>query len=163
MHKYSQIKSSERRVLVFQAQTPPVYGRNVHFLFSLQQAEDILTDVSIMPVPLSPLHIEGIAEWRSQILPVLSLETSLGLEFASSINGQRMAVIRTKPEHENQPGHNRVMVRMAVPIQMLSLPVECAPASNDGPGNRSFTRGVYEWQDGWLIVVQLEKILWQKI
>ena len=160
MRLQNQISSTEPRVLIFPAQTPQLSGRPVHFLFSLKQADDILTDASVMPVPLAPPHIEGIAQWREQILPVVSLELCLGLEFSDAFNTRRLAVVRTPQKNKNQMTCCRIMVRMAAPIQMLPLPTDCSPVSNQWPATRQFIRGVYEWKNGWLIVVQMENVLW---
>ncbi len=161
MQVNTNLKTSEQRVLVFPAQTPMLRGRQVHFLFSLRQADDVLADISVMPVPLSPSYIEGVAAWRSDFLPVISLEKGVGLEFVDSGLETRLAVIRTLPQPGDQNQENRIMVRMAAPIQMLPLPIECAPAANEWPAERNLTRGIYEWKDGWLVVAQLEKILWR--
>ncbi len=155
----SKMPSTEDRVLIFPAQTPLFSDRQVHFLFSLRQTEDILTDVAVMPVPLAPPYIEGIAKWRDQIMPVVSLELCLGLELIDFGKVRRLAVVRTPQRHKNQLTCCRVMVRMAAPIQMLPLPTECSPVSNGWPTGRHLTRGVYEWKNGWLIVVHMERVL----
>lgn len=163
MQIHSKTTSSEHRVLVFPAQTPMLSGRPVHFLFSLRQADDILTDAAVMPVPLSPPYIEGIAEWRGQIMPVISLEACLGLEPLESLAETRLAVVRTPQKHETQVAHYRIMVRMAAPIQMLPLPIECTPVSKGWPADRHLTKGVYEWKNGWLVVAHMENIVQGKL
>lgn len=159
MRIQSKMPSTEDQVLIFPAQTPLFRDRQVHFLFSLRQTDDILTDVSVMPVPFSPPYIEGIAEWRDLIMPVVSLELCLGLELIDSSKVRRSAVVRTPQRHKNRLTCCRVMVRMAAPIQMLPLPAECNPVSTEWPVGRHLTRGVYEWKNGWLIVVHMEKVL----
>lgn len=37
-------------------------------------------DTPVQPVPFSPQYIAGVAEWRDQVLPVISLEACLGME-----------------------------------------------------------------------------------
>jgi len=72
--------TKKQRVLIFPAQTPKVLDRQVYFLFSLVQMEDVIMDAAVHPVPFSPPYIEGVAEWRDHVVPVLSLEECLGLK-----------------------------------------------------------------------------------
>ena len=138
MQDTNQIATSEKRVLIFSAQTPRVSNRQIYFLFSQHQMEDILMDTAVQSVPLSATYIEGVAEWRNQVLPVISLEACLGMELSNSPKTQRL---------------------MAVPIRMLTLPIECSPVSDEWIPEKIFTKAVYEWEDGFLVVADMKNIL----
>jgi len=159
MWNTNQIATSEQRVLIFSALTPRVSNRQIYFLFSQHQMEDILMDTSVQSVPLSPSYIEGVAEWRNQVLPVISLEACLGMESLNSPKIQRLMVVRALKNEAAPMGIYRIMLRIVPPVRMLTLPIECSPVSNGWIPENFFTKGVYEWEDGFLVVAHLKNIL----
>lgn len=159
MHKNSYIGASEQRVLIFQAQTPKVSDRHVYFLFSLRQMEDILMDAVIQPVPFSPSHLAGVAEWQDLVVPVISLEQCLGLDTIRPRQIRRLLVVRTTKEGAAQTPAQRSMLKAVPPIRMVTLPIECIPVPAEWIPEKRLVRGVYEWQKGYLVVVHMGKIL----
>lgn len=159
MRNTNQIETSEQRVLIFSAQTPRVSNRQIYFLFSQHQMEDILMDTSVQSVPLSPSYIEGVAEWRKQVLPVISLEACLGMESLNAQKVQRLMVVRALKNEAAPMGIYRIMLRIVPPIRMLTLPIECSPVSDGWIPENFFTKGVYEWEDGFLVVAHMKNIL----
>ena len=159
MRNTSQVDTSEQRVLIFSAQTPWVSNKQIYFLFSQHQVEDILMDTSVQSVPFCPGHIEGLAEWHNQALPVISLEACLGLEFLNSPKIQRLLVVRALKNETAPRDFYRVMIRMVPPIQMLTLPIECSPVSEKWIPEKFFSMGVYEWEDKFLVVANMKNIL----
>ena len=159
MHKNSYIGASEQRVLIFQAQTPKVSDRYVYFLFSLRQMEDILMDAVIQPVPFSPSHLAGVAEWQDLVVPVISLEQCLGLDTIRPRQIQRLLGVRTTKEGATQTPAQRSILKAVPPIQMVTLPIECMPVPAEWIPEKRLVRGVYEWQKGYLVVVHMGKIL----
>jgi chemotaxis signal transduction protein len=151
--------ASPGRVLIFPAQVPKVADREVHFLFSLRQMEDILLDAAVRPVPFSPAYVEGIARWRDLVLPVVSLEKCLGLSSSDSGGHQRLMVVRAPQKAAAQPGADRIMLRVVPPIRMLTLPIDCSPVAGRWVSEPNLTRAVYEWQNGYLVVANLKHIL----
>ena len=149
----------EQRVLIFSAQTPRVSNRQIYFLFSQHQMEDILMDTSVRPVPFSPFYIDGIAEWHNQVLPVISLEACLGMESLNSSKVQRLMVVRALKNEAAPMGIDRTMLRVVPPIRMLTLPIECSPVADGWIPENSFSRGVYEWEDGFLVVAHMKNII----
>jgi len=53
----------------------------------------------------------------------------------------------------------RVMLRIVPPIRMLTLPIECSPVSDEWIPKNFFTKGVYEWEDGILVVAHMKNIV----
>ena len=154
-----QIATSEQRVLIFSALTPRVSNRQIYFLFSQHQMEDILMDTAVQPVPLSPSYIEGVAAWRNQVLPVISLEACLGMESLNSSKIQRLMVVRALKDEAAPMGIYRIMLRIVPPIRMLTLPIECSPVSDEWIPEHFFTKGVYEWENGFLVVAHMKNII----
>jgi chemotaxis signal transduction protein len=159
MQKNSITKSSEKRVLIFPAQTPKIANRQIYFLFSLRQMEDILTEATVRPVPFSPAYIEGAAEWRGNVLPVISMEACLGLELLNSQKIQRLMVVRAAQNGYGQNDADRMMLRVIPPIHMLTLPIECSPVSGERIFENYLAKGVYEWKNNFLVAVDVENIL----
>jgi purine-binding chemotaxis protein CheW len=159
MQKNCETKSPEKRVLISPAQTPNVSNRQVYFLFSLRQVEDILIDAPARPVPFSPAHIEGVVEWRGHVLPLISMETCLGFEFLNTQKNQRLMVVRAAHNGSTQKNVDRMMLRVVPPIQMLTLPIECFPASDEWIPRNYLAKGIYEWKNKFLVAAHIETIL----
>jgi chemotaxis signal transduction protein len=159
MLNINNIPTSQKRVLVFTAQTPKVSNKQVYFLCSQHQMEDILMDTAVQPVPLSPSFVEGLAEWRNQVLPVISLEACLGFESLKATKVQRLMVVRAAKNDVTTTELHRIMLRVVPPIRMLTLPIECFSASDEWIPDKNYARAVYEWKDGLLVVAHMGDIL----
>lgn len=150
----------ERRVVVFPALAPKVAGKQIYFLFSVTQVADVLGEASIRPVPFSPSFIEGVAEWRGEVLPVISLEEALGLEKVKSNRQRRLLVVQTPIGRVGQTCTTRSIHRVDSAIGMLALPLDCTPALSAGWIPREqLIKGVYEWTEGYLVVVGMERLV----
>ena len=151
---------TQQRVLIFPALTPEVSGKRVHFLFSLSQVADIVRDVPVRPVPFSPPFVEGIARWRDAILPVMSLEVRLGLETKGPREVRRRMVVRAAAEEAALGTALLCMLDVDPSMRMLSLPIECRAAKANGwIPQKDLVRGVYEWEEGFLVVAHMGKVL----
>ena len=162
MGKNSNIAALDQRVLIFPAQTPQVSDKQIYFLFSLRQMEDIIMESAVLPVPLAPPYIEGITEWREHVVPVVSLEMCLGLKTQNFPNAQRLMVVKAAQRDAAQTGDHRIMVRVVPPIRMVSLPIECTPVSGEWIPARYLAKGVYQWENGFLVVAHMENILFER-
>ncbi|MBT8357790.1 MAG: chemotaxis protein CheW [Deltaproteobacteria bacterium] len=151
--------TTKQRVLIFPAQTPKILDKPVYFLFSLVQMEDVIMDAAVHSVPFSPPYIEGVAEWRDHVVPVLSLEGCLGLKPKKSQKARRLMVVRAAKKEITKVENHRSMLRVVPPIRMATLPIECTPVSDGWIPQRNLVRGIYEWEKGFLVVTHTEKIL----
>jgi len=159
MRKNSQIAAQVQRVLIFPGQTPMVADRQVYFLFSMRQMEDILMAAAVMPVPFSRPYIKGVAQWRDHVVPVISLEECLGLESSNSRKDARLIVVQAPKQDAGQVTNYRIMLQVVPPIRMLTLPIECHPVSDEWIPAGHLARGVYEWKNRFLVTAHMEKIL----
>ena len=117
-------------------------------------------DTAVRSVPFSPPYIEGVAEWREQILPVISLEACLGMEHLDSAKIQRLMVVRAIKNLADPMGIYRVILRVVPPIRMMTLPIECAPVSDEWIPDNFYAKCVYEWEDGFLVVANMNNIFY---
>jgi chemotaxis signal transduction protein len=146
--------SMGQRVIVCPAMAREVFEKPVYFLFTLRQIQDIIREVEVHPVPFSPPHILGIATWRHYVVPVLSLEACLGMTPQPPSSLTRRIVVRSS-------GKNLlVMFNAAEGIRIIPLPLSCSAVLPPAwLSDTEWIQGVYEWQEGVLVVVDVERIL----
>lgn len=149
--------SAGQRVLVFPARTQPGSTEGqVWFLFSLSQVEDILKEAAVCRVPFSPSHIEGVANWRDRVIPVIALEKCLGLEPDPAADSGRLIMVKSGGPESGE----RAMLRVSPSIRMMSPPIPSAPlASVNWIPKRYLVRGIYRWEKGFIVIVHMERIL----
>ena len=146
--------AGNERILIFPALSPKISGKQIYFLFTLGQIEDIIRNASIYPLPFSPPYILGLAEWRDNVLPVLSLEECLGLPPSESTEAVRLVIIRS--------GEKKIrgIFRVDPSIRLISMPVSCSPVQSAPWLSRNdLVRGIYEWDEGFLVAVRMDNIL----
>jgi len=158
----------ERKVLIFPAMTPAVRDNQVCFLFSIKQVEDIIQKINICTVPFAPSYAEGLGWWREQAIPVISLEACLGLKKETSLRSTGFMLLRSVAQHEigleqelptGSGGVMRSIIKAHRGIRLATLPIECAPVAAPWIPHPEFVRGVYEWEQGFLIVADINTIL----
>ena len=159
MLKNNQPTASIQKVLIFTVQTQKVADRQVYFLFSIKQMEDILMGTLITPVPFSPSYLKGIAQWHDNVVPVISLEECLGLEPSNHMQDTRTIVLRVPTREVGHQGRHRIMLQVVPPFRMLAMPIDCDPVSYDWIPARHLVRGVYEWENNLLVIAHTGKIL----
>ncbi len=159
MLENNDLTSSAPRVLIYPAKISKVSGRQAYFLFSLRQVEDILIEASVLPVPFSPSYVDGVTEWRNCIMPVVSLDAFWSTRSPISRKGQRLMVVRVPHKNQSSVNPQRMMLRITPPVRMLTLPIESNPVSPNGINAKIPTKGVYDWENRFLVVADLEKIL----
>ena len=81
------------------------------------------------------------------------------MESLNSQKVQRLMVVRALKNEEAPMGIYRIMLRIVPPIRMLTLPIECSPVSDGWIPKNFFSRGVYEWEDGFLVVAHMKNII----
>lgn len=162
MQKINRPTNSLQKVLIFAVQAPKVADRQVYFLFSIKQMEDILLETSVTPVPFSQPYLKGIAQWQENVVPVISLEECLELESSNHQKDTRLIVVRVPAKDIGQRGYHRIMVQAVPPIRMLALPIDCGSVSDEWIPARHLVRGVYEWEDKFLVIAHMGKILDRK-
>jgi hypothetical protein len=159
MQKINHTTASIQKVLTFAVKTPKVEDRQVYFLFSIRQMEDILMETLITPVPFSQPYLKGISLWHDNVVPVISLEECLGLELSNHVQDTRTIVLRVPTRDVGHRGRHRIMLQVVPPFRMLALPIDCDPVSYDWIPARHLVRGVYEWENNLLVITHMGKIL----
>ena len=70
-------------------------------------------------------------------------------------------VVRAVGNGSIQNKLDRIMLRAIAPIQMLTLPIECSPVSDEWIPENQLARGVFEWENKLLVTANLERILFE--
>ncbi len=146
-------------MVVFPALAPPLKsGRQINFLFSVTQVEDVIKDVDIRSVPFSPPWVDGITRWRGQVVPVISLEKCLGLKVVNPELAERKLMIRA-PGNGTGMAEKRGIIKTVATIRMMAPPDAIPVTQTDWLPGKHLLRGIYEWNLTYLLVVDLERIL----
>ncbi|MBW1643202.1 MAG: chemotaxis protein CheW [Deltaproteobacteria bacterium] len=158
MKKQSQEEVVDHKVLICSATTPYVDGKQIYFLFSLYQVEDIQRELSVYDVPFSAPFIEGITVWRDLTIPVISLERYLGLPLAEAGQSQRFIVIRSALGTQEDVGEMRIAIRTERETKMISIPDSNELVTSNGWMNHELVKGVFEWDKGYIVVPETDKL-----
>lgn len=143
------------KIIVFPASIQPVFGKKIFFLFSVRQVEDIIRDVPVASVPFSPPYIKGIIRWRDSTVPVISMEECLGFEVLNIENSDRLITVRGGMSKKD-----RAMIKAGTGLRMMPLPIPCTPSSSlDWIPEKRLVRGLYEWEEGFLLYARIDDIL----
>jgi chemotaxis signal transduction protein len=151
-------KIVEHKVLICPAMTSHVDGKQIYFLFSLYQVEDIQRELSVHDVPFSEPFIEGITVWRDMTIPVISLERYIGLPLEESKEGQRFIVVRITQGEKNNTEEMRVAIRTERETKMISIPDSNELATSNGWMNHEHVKGVFDWERGYIVVPETDKL-----
>ena len=148
------------RVVVFQARTSADKGRRIFFLLSARQVVEVSENLPVQPIPLAPLHAEGIVYWQQHVLPVMSLEKCLGLADQPAASTAKMLVVRARNKQKMDAGQLNGIFRIGPNIRHIFLPAECLPVNAaEWAPEFSRLRGAYQWRNDILLVPDIEKIL----
>ncbi|MGD8845831.1 MAG: chemotaxis protein CheW [Desulfobacteraceae bacterium] len=149
------------QVLIFPARLPARHNRPVSYLFSLRQIVDVLRHPTTQWIPFGPSYAKGIAEWRGRVLPVLSLEQSLGMEPTDQAMPLRTIVVQGA--HQEKGSRLKAMYaifNVGAAVRQHQLPLACTPVEIPRwISKRSFVSGAYETENQLLLAINLERIL----
>jgi chemotaxis signal transduction protein len=148
----------DHKVIIYPAMTSPVNGKRIYFLFSLFQVEDIQGELKVYDVPYSAPFVEGIAVWRESAIPVICLERYLGMKPAESKSGQRFIVIRSTLRSQEGAVEMRSGIRTEREIKMIPIPDTSELVKPNGWINHGLIKGVFEWEEGFIVVPETDKI-----
>ncbi len=148
----------QQKALIFPAMSEKIRDHNVFFLLSATQVEEVIDDRPVCRVPFSHPYTEGIATWREHLLPVISLEKCIGLK--SNTLGKRMLVVRTSDSRKVRPDGLKGILRISAEIRNVTIPFPCTTVQPDEKIKNIFMiKGLFEWDDGLLIIPDIQKII----
>lgn len=149
------------QILLFPARLSAAEDRRIDYLFSVRQVVEVLLNADVQYVPFGPEHAEGVTDWRGRILPVLSLESCLGMKMNETVQPTRPIVVRSvSQDSQGQVKDSYAVFQVGAAVRQLSLPLDCEP--RDVPSwiaDETCLRGVYQMENHLFLIPDLEKIL----
>ena len=158
MQKENSKESIKHKILIYPAMTSRVNRKQIYFLFSLYQVEDILAELNVYDVPFSASFVEGVTVWRNLAIPVISLESYLGMKLVASKKGQRFIVIRSTIKTQDSSVEMRSAIRTEREIKMIPIPDSSELVKPNGWVNHELVKGIYNWDKGFIVVPEMDNI-----
>jgi purine-binding chemotaxis protein CheW len=119
----------------------------------IQQVEEINRQLNITAVPHTPENVRGVVNLRGEVVTVVDLRRTLGLEPTVIAESTRNVVVRSR--------HERIGLladRIADVIRAQSDDIESPPANVNGIDGRFFT-GVYKLESELVVILDVETVL----
>lgn len=94
-----EIKSKEYprsgKAVVIQMDGATEEDTSLFFLFTVNQVEEVLSEITLVGIPFSPEFIQGMCCWRGQVVPVIDIEKRFGLSESTHTSSGRYLLVRT--------------------------------------------------------------------
>lgn len=120
---------------------------------SITQVQEITQNVEITPVHHAPECVKGVVNLRGQIVTVIDLRKTFGLEAAELHPEMRIVVVKFAEE-----SIGLLVERVEDVMQADQYDLEAPPGNICGVSG-AFFRGVYKMEKSLVAVVNLEEIL----
>lgn len=134
-----------------QANLPIVFG------LSLTQIQQILDVGKIIPIPCAPPYIVGITNWRNVPLPVINLQSRLGITTsAAAISSQqknRLLIARTPSQAE------LIGIVIDPQVKAFPLPLPHQPNKHEFSVDQELIFGVFDLEGMPLVIPNLDGML----
>jgi chemotaxis signal transduction protein len=156
-------QSRARQVVVTQVKEKVVDDKDLFYLFTVNQIEEVLPEMTVQAVPFSPGFLEGMCCWRGLVLPVLDLSRCVGGGRTESTphSEQRYIVARTGTlDEKGSPELQRCVLKVSDTIEVLEVTDDyvSVPLSTIGVES-SLVMGAYQQENKLYMVPDLVSIL----
>jgi chemotaxis signal transduction protein len=161
MKTKNQDRMKADKIVVVRAERKKVEGKDLFFLFTTSQVEEVLLDITPLPVPFAPSFLLGVCSWRGHVVPVVDIEERFGFFGTNETAKARFLVVRTGVvESSAENKMLRCVLRVSDQIHTLDVSASSSTVHVDGIGvEPSIVRGVYQWENNFFIVPDLASIL----
>lgn len=143
-------ESSSEQYLTFELGAE-LYG------IEILKIQEIIGRLEITPVPKTPRCLEGVANLRGKIIPILSLRTLFGME--SKDFGARASIIVTQPNVEGEPVTLGLLVDEASEVVRVPRAKIEKPALLAGNRTFDFIEGIARVDERIVCLLTLERLL----
>ncbi len=135
------------------------YLNNTYFGIDIQTIQEVIRHRPTTPIPLAPDDICGLIDLRGQILPVIDLQSRLGIETDKAIpavaDEERYSIILRDDDDELV---SLLVGEIGDVLELADEDFEPPIATLQGT-IRPFVRGAYKLDDRLLLILDPEKIL----
>ncbi len=139
------------QVMLLSVTDEPIDERQCSFGLSLSQILEVVSSLTLIPVPTAPGFVQGLACWRDQPVPVLDLAARLGL--TSRIHEQRLVIARASTDGDF------VAFPVEAAIRSQRLPMESVPCVVPLGVREDLVRGAFELESETLMIPDLRRVL----
>jgi len=120
-------QSQVSQVVVTKVKEKKVNDKELFYLFTVSQIEEVLPEITVRPVPFSLDFVEGMCCWRGLVMPVVDLSRRFG--FVESGNKPqsepRYIVARTGALNQaDSPELQRCVLKVSDTIQVIEVAKE---------------------------------------
>jgi purine-binding chemotaxis protein CheW len=131
---------------------------DIYFGIDVMQVQEVVRFQEITPIPLAPLDIAGLINLRGQIITVIDLKCRLDMskELMVDEQGSFNIILCTGLELVSL-----LVNEMGDVVEIIDSEIEDTPATLNG-NIRHMLYGTYQFDDGFLLILNAEKILGSK-
>jgi purine-binding chemotaxis protein CheW len=135
------------------------YLNDTYFGIDIQTIQEVIRHRPTTPIPLAPGDICGLIDLRGQILPVIDLQSRLGIETDTAIlaiaDEERYSIILRDDDDELV---SLLVGEIGDVLELADEDFEPPIATLQGR-IRPFVRGAYKLDDRLLLILDPEKVL----
>jgi purine-binding chemotaxis protein CheW len=135
------------------------YLNDTYFGIDIQTIQEVIRHRPTTPIPLAPGDICGLIDLRGQILPVIDLQSRLGIETDTAIlaiaDEERYSIILRDDDDELV---SLLVGEIGDVLELADEDFEPPIATLQGT-IRPFVRGAYKLDDRLLLILDPEKVL----
>ncbi|MFM2315589.1 MAG: hypothetical protein RLZZ04_4867 [Cyanobacteriota bacterium] len=135
------------------------YLNDTYFGIDIQTIQEVIRHRPTTPIPLAPSDICGLIDLRGQILPVIDLQSRLGIEIDTAIlsvaDEERYSIILRDDDDELV---SLLVGEIGDVLELADEDFEPPIATLQGT-IRPFVRGAYKLDDRLLLILDSEKVL----
>ncbi|MEN9521360.1 MAG: hypothetical protein RLZZ381_3948 [Cyanobacteriota bacterium] len=137
------------------------YLNDTYFGIDVQTIQEVIRHRSTTPIPLAPGDICGLIDLRGQILPVIDLQSRLGIETDTAITDdeEQYNIILRDDDDELV---SLLIGEIGDVLELADEDFEPPIATLQG-AIRPFVRGAYKLSDRLLLILDPEKVLEGKV
>lgn len=139
------------QVMLLSVTDEPIEKRPCSFGLSLSQILEVVSSLTVIPVPLAPGFVQGLACWRDQPVPVLDLAARFG--FKSHIHQQRLVIARARTDGDF------VAFPVEAAIRSQRLPMTSIPCPVPLGVREDLMCGAFELESETLMIPDLRRVL----
>ncbi len=120
------------------------------FGFDIMSVQEIIRQPTLCRIPMAPDYVEGVANLRGTVLPVIDTRTRFGMRRETDTDGTRVLVLDVDG---HKTGLRVDRVRQVTRIQRGEM--EAPPAIIRGGGSSEYLKGVAKLEGGKRIIMSL--------
>lgn len=161
METQSKEYSRSGKAVVIQMDGASEEDTSLFFLFTVNQVEEVLSEITLVEIPFAPEFIQGMCCWRGQVVPVIDIEKRFGLSGSTHTSSGRYLLVRTGAQ-DSTGGRQLLRCVFRVPdrIKVIQNVGDSSSIMPEKVGIKSsLVRGTFQQENDIFIVPDVASIL----